>query len=407
MRKKLLTCLMVLVLALSSFAVIACDDKKEPSKPNTPAHTHTYSDEWSNDETHHWHAATCEHTSEIKDKAEHTIIEGECTVCDYVVVSPDDGEDTPTTPENPGDGDDTPSTPEEPAPHVHTFAETWSKDATHHWYAATCEHTEEVSGRAAHDFGTDNKCDDCGYLIESQGLSFTLSDDETYYIVSGMGTCADTDIVIPALYNGKMVKEIRNYAFEDCDSLTSVTIGDGVTSIGKRAFNHCDSLTSITIPDSVTSIGDQAFSYCSSLTSVTIGDSVTSIGDHAFHGCDSLTSITIPDSVTSIGNGAFQLCSSLTSITIPDSVTSIGDDAFAYCRYLTSITIPNSVTSIGSTAFYDCDSLTRIDFTGTVEQWNAIEKMSDWNYSTPETLTIYCTDGSIANDNTVTYYPAE
>ena len=107
-------------------------------------------------------------------------------------------------------------------------------------------------------------------------------------------------------------------------SLKEVIITGG-TSIGDSAFDDCTSLTSVTIPDSVTSIGSSAFSGCTSLTSVTIGNGVTSIGGSAFQGCTSLTSITIPDSVTSIGIGAFAGCTSLTSVTIGNSVTSIGD----------------------------------------------------------------------------------
>ena len=79
-------------------------------------------------------------------------------------------------------------------------------------------------------------------------------------------------------------------------------------------FNNCKSLTSVTIPNNVTSIGDNAFSGCSGLTSVTIPNSVTSIGSVAFWGCSGLTSITIPNSVTSIGSAAFWGCSGLTSI---------------------------------------------------------------------------------------------
>ncbi len=244
----------------------------------------------------------------------------------------------------------------------------------------------------------DGVCTVCGYekLEEATGLAYTLSDDGSYYIVTGIGTEERTKFAIPATYNGKPVKEIGEKAFSRCSSLTNVTIGNGVTSIGSIAFEWCDSLTSVTIGDSVTSIGDNAFSGCSSLASVTIPDSVTSIGNGAFWFCSSLTSITvakdnanyksidgnlyskdgktliqyaigkndtsftIPDSVTSIGSGAFYACMSLTSIAIPNSVTSIDDGAFYACISLMSIVIPDSVTSIGDYAFYSCFNLTSI-----------------------------------------------
>ena len=191
----------------------------------------------------------------------------------------------------------------------------------------------------------------------------------------------------------KDVTKIGYYAFygyqTDCNKLTSVTIGDSVTTIGEYAFSNCESLTSVTIPDSVTTIGEWAFYYCESLTSVTIGNSVTTIGDSAFLCCSKLTSVTIPDSVTTIGGGAFKSCTSLTSVTIPDSVTTIGDSAFGECSSLkefkgkfaadngrclimdntiiayanasgTTYTIPDSVTTIGLWAFGYCTSLTSV-----------------------------------------------
>ena len=184
---------------------------------------------------------------------------------------------------------------------------------------------------------------------------------------------------------------IADDAFSSCFSLTSVTIGNSVTNIGRRTFSACYSLMSVIvesgntvydsrencnaiietasntliagcqntiIPNSVTSIGEYAFYACHPLTSITIPNSVMSIGDYAFQYCSSLTSINIPNSVTSIGRGAFDACHPLTSITIPNSVTSIGDYAFSGCYSLTSITIPNSVTSIGHSAFSGCSSLT-------------------------------------------------
>ena len=153
------------------------------------------------------------------------------------------------------------------------------------------------------------------------------------------------------------VTSIGDEAFMNCDKLKTITVGKGVTSIGNEAFCYCYSLENITIPNSVTSIGNRVFCCCDSLKSIIIPDSVTSIGDEAFMYCDKLKTITIGKGVTSIGNGVFQGCNSLKSITIPDSVTYIGDEAFMYCDNLKTITIGNGVTSIGNRAFDSCYSM--------------------------------------------------
>ena len=129
----------------------------------------------------------------------------------------------------------------------------------------------------------------------------------------------------------------------------------------------------------------------SKLTSITIPENITSIGRCAFSGCDGLTSITIPDSVTSIGSAAFENCSGLTSIVIPDSVTSIDHWTFQYCTGLTSATIGNGVKSISRYAFWDCASLKDIYFNGTKDQWNVIKKID----SGIKNCTIHCTDGDL------------
>ena len=187
-----------------------------------------------------------------------------------------------------------------------------------------------------------------------------------------------TSITIPS-----SVTIISDYAFYRCTSLTSITIPSSVTIIGDGAFEDCTSLTSITIPSSVMNIGDYAFYRCTSLTSIMIPSSVTNIGDYAFGGCTSLTSITsimIPSSVTIIGVGAFEDCTSLTSITIPSSVTIIGSGAFEGCTSLTSITIPSSVTGIGNYAFYSCTSLTDVYYEGSEVEWKKIFISNDNGY---------------------------
>ncbi len=175
-----------------------------------------------------------------------------------------------------------------------------------------------------------------------------------------------TELEIPST-----VTEIKNKAFYNCSSLTSVTFGENskLESIGKYAFYDCNSLTSITIPDRVTSIGEYAFDDCSSLTAVHITDIVAwcniefgsnplSYAGNLYLNGELVTELEIPSTVTEIKNKAFYNCSSLTNITIPDSVTSIGYRTFYDCSNLTSIVIPSGVTSIGEYAFEDCSSLT-------------------------------------------------
>ena len=205
----------------------------------------------------------------------------------------------------------------------------------------------------------------------SQGLQYTLNTDGQSYTVAGIGTCTDTDIIIPRTYNNKIVN-----------------------AIGTGAFQSSTQLTSISLPNSITSIGNYAFRNCYGLKNITISDSVTSIGYYAFYDCSGLTSITIPNSVTSIEAYTFHGCSSLTSITISDNVTSIADSAFRACSSLTSVVIGKKVTRLGTNAFYGCSNLINITFTGTTPQWKSIYKDNYWKYNVPASK-VTCYNGSV------------
>ena len=281
-------------------------------------------------------------------------------------------------------------------------------------------------------------------------LTITASAEErltesfyTYTVTDGEATIVSVDnsisgdVTVPSTLGGYPVTCIDSFAFFRFKNIASVTIPNGVTSIGMNAFSGCSSLASVTIPNSVTSIGMDAFSSCSSLVSITIPNSVTSIGPLAFRGCDSLKAIVIPNSVISIGSHAFSLCNKLESITVPSSVTSIGveafvdtpyynnlnnwengvlyinnhlikaketisgsyevkqgtltiaESAFSDCSSITSITIPNSVGTICERAFYNCAGFKDVYYAGsesdrkaiTIYDLNSFLTNATWHYA--------------------------
>ncbi|MDE6410158.1 MAG: leucine-rich repeat domain-containing protein [Muribaculaceae bacterium] len=164
-------------------------------------------------------------------------------------------------------------------------------------------------------------------------------------------------------------------------TLTSLTIGNSVTSIGSSAFSGCSGLTSVTIPNSVTSLGSSAFSGCSALESAILSNNLTEIQTLAFQNTG-LKEIEIPNSVTSLGSSAFSGCSALESailsnnlteiqtsafqntglkeIEIPYKVGSIAKDAFRGCQQLEKVILPASLTKAGSYAFGECPAITQV-----------------------------------------------
>lgn len=117
----------------------------------------------------------------------------------------------------------------------------------------------------------------------------------------------------------------------------------------------------ITIPEGVTTIGQYAFCNCTKLQSVRFPTTLKQIQTAAFHTCNSIISISLPSGITTLGMACFQRCTSLENINLPNSLTTIGPTVFYECRNLKKIAIPSSVTSIGSQAFWGGTVLTTIE----------------------------------------------
>ena len=184
------------------------------------------------------------------------------------------------------------------------------------------------------------------------GYTYTIGADGTAVITGYDG--ADTALVLPEKLGGAAVTKIGESAFAQNQSLTAVTIPDGVTEIGDFAFNDCTGLTTVSLPGSLVTVGEGAFFSCARLETVELPDGVKSLGDSAFYYCRALTSITIPDSVTQMGIHAFSECTALTSATIGKGLTTLPAQTFYGCTELASVTLPDTMTAIGDRAFVNC-----------------------------------------------------
>jgi len=147
------------------------------------------------------------------------------------------------------------------------------------------------------------------------------------------------------------VTNIADYAFYNCDAVTSIEIPPNVASIGEMAFYGCCWMEELTMPEGLKEIGYGAFSTCTSLTCVNIPSSVKVIGEEAFYECQGLTDVTISEGVEMVGLNAFAYCAELTSVTIPSSVKKICRHAFAACTSMTNVLLCGAMPRIDADAF--------------------------------------------------------
>lgn len=235
-------------------------------------------------------------------------------------------------------------------------------------FCETCyfEGVEACGGGEEEQIPYDNKC--------GENATWTLIDG----VLTISGTGAMTDYLANDVRWDKKCESIKSvviksgitsigrFAFMNCVNLTNVTIPSSVKTIGNYAFDHCTKLENITIPEGVESIGQSAFCWCASLTSITIPSTVKEYGYYPFSCCEGLTSVNVAEGSTILGFKMFENCFKLTNVTLPSTLTTIEGLAF-YNTSITSITIPASVKTIGNDIFYGCDNLDEVTFEGNPE----------------------------------------
>ena len=228
----------------------------------------------------------------------------------------------------------------------------------------------------------------------------------------GFHTFENCDNLTTVTFNAST--DVPNDAFNDCDALKTVTIGNCTTSIGKKAFNDCDSLSTVKLGNKISSIGDYAFEN-TVIKSISIPSSVSYIGYAAFRNTK-LTSVNIPATVTEFGTGwdgcstfrdcsklttvtfnasnvvpayGFNNCGSLKTFTIGNKTTGIDNYAFSDCTTLQSIKIGENVQYIGELAFYNTKSLKSVIGGSVISKIYkyAFQYTGLKSYSIPETVT--------------------
>lgn len=265
------------------------------------------------------------------------------------------------------------------------------EEATHIYNAVVTDPTKAEDGYTTYTCSVcnDSYMDDFVPATGSFGLKYKINDDGISCTITGMGTCTDSHIVIPAVIDGYAVTGIGNSSFYKCTSVESITILNSVTYISYYAFDGCTSLEKITIPDSITRILNGAFDGCESLADV-----------YYSGGMEDWCKIQFSDSYANPMNDGANLYLNgelVTDLIIPDTVNSIGRIAFCGCTSIKTVVIPESVVSIDEYAFYKCSSITDVYYSGEMEDWCKIQFGN--SYANPMNVgaNLYCNGKLITN----------
>lgn len=203
------------------------------------------------------------------------------------------------------------------------------------------------------------------YKVNADGQSVTVSG------TSGSPTQLNIESSISYKDKNYTVTKIATWAFNECNTLTEVTLPNTVDEIGYQAFFKCSNLTNVTIPEGVKKIGQAAFYGCSQLTSITIPSTITNM-DTAFSGNTALSHVTLTNGISKISSNAFERCTGLTEVEIPASVDQICPFAFNGCTSLTSVTLEKNINIINSNSFKDCTELNDVKYNGYKTDWEKV-----------------------------------
>ena len=158
---------------------------------------------------------------------------------------------------------------------------------------------------------------------------------------------------------GGLAQSVKQFTFSCVKSLKSVTLEDGVKTIGDYAFYECPNLERVTLPDGLRHVGYSAFYYCSRLQDLQMKGSVGKIDEYAFYFCPIQGTLTFPAHVDTICYASF--CYGNIDRLILHDVDRIVDYAFFFNPNLEQVSIQGMVKSIGYGAFEECPAIKRVD----------------------------------------------
>lgn len=232
------------------------------------------------------------------------------------------------------------------------------------------------------------------YTVNADGESVTVSG------TSGKPTQLNIESSISDKDKNYTVTKIATWAFNECNTLTEVTLPNTVDEIGYQAFFKCSNLTNVTIPEGVKKIGQAAFYGCSQLTSITIPSTITNM-DTAFSGNTALSHVTLTNGISKISSNAFERCTGLTEVEIPASVDQICPFAFNGCTNLKRVLLEKNIKTINVNAFKDCTNLSDVKYNGYKTDWDRVTVNTTGNDTLTSNVQYLCDINFDLNGGTI------